>query len=196
MTRDKWLIFLATVLAFGLPIVAGGPFDSLAEEYGYGLRVTARVAVTCFLLAYIARPLVQTMGIGRWLVRRRRYLGLAAALTHTVHFGYVIAHELVSKSPADLLTWVFGGMAFVLFWVMAATSNDTSVKMLGPWWRRLHRFGMHYIWFIFFYTYLGVAAYVGGAYWAYPVLLVAALVLRVVAYAKRRGQAKLEASAA
>lgn len=185
-TSVKWLIIAAAIVASGVPLAMAASQYTGIDYYGYGLRVTARVAVTFFVFAYVARPLVQVLGVGQWLVRHRRYLGLAAALTHTVHFGFVVAHDSVTDQPADLVTWVLGGLAFVLFWVMAATSNNVSVRQLGVWWRRLHRFGMHYIWLVFFYTYLGAAVGTGGWYWTFPVALLSGLVLRIAAFARQR----------
>lgn len=184
--NGKWFILTAAIVAFGVPLVLAANQYSGIDYYGYGLRVTARVAVAFFLLAYVARPAVQMLGVGRWLVRHRRYLGLAAALTHTVHFGFVVAHDRVTDQPADWITWLLGGLAFVLFWVMAVTSNDTSVRALGAWWRRIHRFGMHYIWVVFFNTYLGAALGAGGWYWVFPVALTGGLLLRAAAFARQR----------
>lgn len=186
ITNGKWPILAAAIVAFGVPLVMAVDQYAGIDYYGYGLRVTARVAVAFFVLAYIARPMVQVLGTGQWLVRHRRYLGLAAALTHTVHFGFVVAHDNVTDQPADLLTWILGGLAFVLFWMMAVTSNNTSVRRLGVCWRRLHRFGMHYIWLVFLNTYLGAAFGAGGWYWIFPVALIGGLALRIAAFVRQR----------
>jgi methionine sulfoxide reductase heme-binding subunit len=47
-----------------------------------------------------------------------------------------------------------GGLAYALMFAMAATSNDASMRALGIWWKRLHRAGLHWIWFIFAFSYL------------------------------------------
>ena len=127
-----------------------------ADYIGYALRVTAWISVGFFLLAYLARPLTRLGGV-RSLVRSRRYLGLGMAFSHSVHFGYVVAYSRLPEVTVDLLTWLFGGAAFVLMWAMALTSNDASVRALGPNWKRLHRFGMHYLWGIFAFVYVGGA---------------------------------------
>ena len=156
MTRadrsGRELIFLSGLAALLGVLIFAPETEDVLEGYGYALRVTARVTMVFFLLAYVARPLVQLFGVGRWLVRQRRYLGLMAALSHTVHFGYVLLYEVSNEFPLDLITWTFGGLAFVLLWAMAATSNDILQKGMGAWWRRLHRFGMHYVWLIFVQT--------------------------------------------
>ncbi|MEC7956327.1 MAG: hypothetical protein VX158_03810 [Pseudomonadota bacterium] len=85
------------------------PEGSLREELGYGLRVSARLAFAALLIAYIARPWRQHTGGGRWLLRHRRYFGLAAALTHTVHFGYIVALFMLTDEVLEVTTAIFGG---------------------------------------------------------------------------------------
>ncbi len=155
-----------------------------ADAIGYMLRVTARIAFAFLLLAYVARPLVVLTGYGRWLVRQRRYLGLAMALAHTVHFGYVVAFFVSSGEPLEWITIVFGGLAFVLMWLMAATSNNVSVRRLGKSWKRLHAFGLHYLWLIFMQSFVG-RVFVDDPDMIYLLLSIAglaALVLRIAAY--------------
>ncbi len=155
-----------------------------ADAIGYMLRVTARIAFAFLLLAYVARPLVVLTGYGRWLVRQRRYLGLAMALAHTVHFGYVVAFFVSSGEPLEWITIVFGGLAFVLMWLMAATSNNASVRRLGKSWKRLHAFGLHYLWLIFMQSFVG-RVFVDDPDMIYLLLSIAglaALVLRIAAY--------------
>lgn len=128
-----------------------------AEHIGLMLRITARLAFGLLLLAYVARPLVQLFGLGRAMLRERRHIGLSMAAVHTIHFGYVVAYLQTSGEPLELITAIFGGLAFVLMWLMAATSNQAARRRLGANWKRLHLFGIHYLWFIFMQTYLGSA---------------------------------------
>jgi DMSO/TMAO reductase YedYZ heme-binding membrane subunit len=60
------------------------------------------------------------------LLRHRRYFGLAAALTHTVHFGYIVALYVLTDEVLEAVTAVFGGLAYVMIWFMALTSNRAS----------------------------------------------------------------------
>jgi DMSO/TMAO reductase YedYZ heme-binding membrane subunit len=190
------IIIGAAIAAFGAPLLLAPAGLAGIDYYGYALRVTARVSMTFFLLAYVARPAVQVLGSGRWLVRHRRYLGLAAALAHTVHFAYVVAYDRVTETPADMATWVLGGAGFGFFWLMALTSNDLAVRRLGRAWRWLHRAGMHYIWVVFFYTFLGAAIAAGGWYWCFPLALLAGLLLRIAAWIRRRRRTSVAAAQA
>jgi DMSO/TMAO reductase YedYZ heme-binding membrane subunit len=71
---------------------------------------------------------------------------------------------------------------------MAATSNTWSVCGLGRWWKQLHRFGIHWLWFIFTFTYFGrlldPESFERGI--VQFILCLAALAVRLFAWRKRR----------
>ncbi|MBX2805062.1 MAG: ferric reductase-like transmembrane domain-containing protein [Hyphomicrobiales bacterium] len=78
----------------------------------------------------------------RWLMRRRRYIGVAA-------FGYAVAHTLfylidkgaIAVSVNELskaLIWT-GWLAFLIFIPLAITSTDGWVRRLGTSWKPLQR---------------------------------------------------------
>lgn len=79
----------------------------------------------------------------RWLMKRRRYLGVAAfgyALLHTVF--YLIDEGAVAFSTGEiskLYIWT-GWLAFIIFVPLAITSTDRWVRRLGPNWKTLQRF--------------------------------------------------------
>ena len=161
--------------------------DILAEHIGYMLRVTARLAFGLLLIAYIARPLTELLRSPNAVLRHRRYLGLAVALVMTVHFAYVCAYLITSGENLDWLTGVFGGAAFVLLWLMAATSSNAARFKLGVAWHRLHGFGMHYVWLIFMQTFVGVALTTDSS-WALAMsaLGMVALSVRLAAWVAQR----------
>jgi sulfoxide reductase heme-binding subunit YedZ len=161
-TPYKWPILGACVLLIVVGYIAGPRYTDIGDEIGYMLRVTARIAFFFLMLAYIARPIRMLLGnVGplrtfvRQYIKHRRYLGLAMALAHTVHAGYIASLPLVLGQKLGLEILVLAGGAFVLMWAMAATSNDAGVALLGKNWRRLHLFGLHYLWVVFVYTFAG-----------------------------------------
>ncbi len=176
----KYSVFAAVLVATVLALLLG-PYLYAGEDYlGYALRVTAWITFVFFILAYVARPLRQLFGGPTFLARNRRYLGLAAALSHSVHFGYVLTFAGRTENQVELSTWILGGLAFVLFWLMALSSNQSAQRMLGQWWRRLHLFGMHYIWLVFAFTFSGGL----GTSWVSTLFFIDALValgLRIAA---------------
>jgi len=154
--------------------------DSSADALAIGSRLTARLTFLFFIAAYLARPLWQRFrwAPARWALANRRWLGLAAALSHSVHLGYVVAYRSVVPENDDWVTLIFGGLGFLLFWLLGITSNDSSVRTLGRKWQWLHRGGIHYLWFIFLVTYAG-AATLSPWMWAFVALLLAGAGLRV-----------------
>ena len=155
-------IFTITIFSLGLSFyfqdhALGTDFADISatDHIGYMLRVTARIAFFLLLLAMIARPFRQLTGMGFELLRHRRYLGLAMSFVSTVHFFYVVAYLQISAEPLKMTTIIFGGFAFLLTWILAATSNDSSQRMLGVWWRRIHVFSSYYIWLIFMVAFFG-----------------------------------------
>lgn len=185
VTVGWWIVGLIAV-SMGV-LLWLSPVGDLREELGNALRVSARFAFFALLLAYIARPWQQLTGSGRWLLRHRRYFGLAAALTHTVHFGYIVALYVLTDEVLEAVTAVFGGLAYVMIWFMALTSNRASQQRLGTWWSRLHRFGMHYLWLIFMQSFAGRAIAEGDPlYVAIAAAGLAALMLRIAASLRQR----------
>ncbi len=190
--RVSWKYLLpgstALIIAASLAVPEVTSGMSVDEHIGYMLRVTARLAFALLLVAYVAGPLVKLFGTGHWMLRNRRYIGLSMALAHTVHFGYVVALFVYTPATLEWVTIVGGGLAFVLMWLMAATSNNVSVRRFGKNWKRLHTFGLHYLWLIFMQSF-APRAFAEEVYLLYPLLTaagVAALGLRVWAYWRAR----------
>jgi len=79
----------------------------------------------------------------RWMMRRRRYFGLAAfayAALHTVL--YVIDMGNLNAILVDALQlgiWT-GWAAMFIFIPLAVTSNDYATRRLGPIWKSLQQF--------------------------------------------------------
>lgn len=151
----KWPILLSPVVVMLLSYLWMPPYPEYTDEVGYMLRVTARLAFILLMLAYMARPLQQAFGVGSALLLHRRYVGLAMAFAHTVHFYYVVELALNSPEMFGWVTIIGGGLAFVLMWLMALTSNNTLMGKLGKHWSRLHTFGLHYVWLIFMQSFVG-----------------------------------------
>jgi DMSO/TMAO reductase YedYZ heme-binding membrane subunit len=114
-------------------------------------------------------------------MRNRRYLGLAAAVSHGYHGIFILALYRIPGAGAEetpIATLLGGSFGFLMLAAMAATSNDASQRRLGRHWRRLHWAGVWTLWIIFTFTYVPAAlsnpiAAVASA------ALIASLVLRV-----------------
>jgi DMSO/TMAO reductase YedYZ heme-binding membrane subunit len=186
-TARRLPIPLALILIAASSWVGGSHFASEGEYLRFMVRETAYVSSTFFLVAYAAQPL-RDFTAAAWaatLVAVRRRIGIAAALAHTAHAIVVATLLRASGEPVDPVTAAFGGLGFVLIWALGLTSNDASVRALGAGWNRLHRFGIHYLWLVFFVTYLGDVQRV-PVFAAFVAAFALAAMLRAYVYLRAR----------
>ncbi|WP_037229403.1 protein-methionine-sulfoxide reductase heme-binding subunit MsrQ [Roseobacter sp. GAI101] len=142
-----WLLYLAQTGGLGVE-----PIKELEHELG-------EIALQLLIIGLAVTPLRRYVGVN--LIKFRRAFGLLA-------FAYVSLHLLVwlvldvgipSQIWADIIKrpYITIGMAgFLCLLPLAATSNNFSIRKLGPKWRKLHRLtylavilgGVHYIWLV------------------------------------------------
>lgn len=136
-------VFFWAVLALPSIGMIAGAFggDSLEPL----LHPTGEFAARFMIIALMLTPLRLLFPKARWiawLVKRRRYLGVAAfgyAALHTLY--YLIDLGSLSAVLADAVKlgiWT-GWVAFLIFVPLAVTSNSFSVRALGPGWKTLQR---------------------------------------------------------
>ncbi|MBL9016831.1 MAG: ferric reductase-like transmembrane domain-containing protein [Myxococcales bacterium] len=161
------------------------------------VRVTARTSLVWFALAFAASPLValRPTPASKWLLRNRRSLGLAMAITHGAHLvGISILaarHGAAFWSAIAPSTLIGGGLGYLILAAMVATSTDRSLLRLGRRrWRALHLTGMWWFWLIFMATYSGQLAH-GVFAWLATAGLVALAGLRLVVAIQRAARARL-----
>ncbi|WP_417839741.1 protein-methionine-sulfoxide reductase heme-binding subunit MsrQ [Tritonibacter scottomollicae] len=138
----SWLIYICglapAVWLFWLGLTGGlgvEPIKALEHRYG-------ELALQFFIATLAVTPARRFLGLN--LVKHRRALGL-------ICFAYVVCHLLVwllldVQIPSQILTdiakrpYITVGMAaFLLLVPLAVTSNNVSIRRLGPKWRRLHQ---------------------------------------------------------
>jgi DMSO/TMAO reductase YedYZ heme-binding membrane subunit len=163
-------------------------------------RHTARVSFVTFLVVFCAGPLAVLVRTPAtlWAVRNRRHLGLAFALAHFIHLGALVSFFAWTPATPAPIAIAFGGFGYVVVTAMALTSNDRAVRLLGRGWKRLHGFGVWYLWFIFTQSYAMRLAATSGDEAAAPsdtivyvvllALALAALGLRVARALRARGR--------
>ena len=188
----RWPILLGILAGFAAVILGLRIGDGSVEQWGLAARWTARVGFPLLIAAYVARPLVQLWPspFAKGMLLRRRWIGLGFAASHTVHLvALTMAQTVAGRSPS-LPTLVGGGGAYVMLYLMALTSNDAAMQALGKWWKRLHRVGIHWLWFVFAFSYLGrifdpQRATIG--YLFFPIAMGAALI-RFLAWRQSRSK--------
>lgn len=101
-------------------------------------------SVWLMLAALAVTPMIRlfrTAPWNRWLVKIRRHIGVASfgyGLLHTVYWVQLKPFQEVLASiyrPVTLVGW----LALAIFIAMAVTSNDWSVRRMGPGWKVLQR---------------------------------------------------------
>lgn len=149
-----WLLGLApAVWTFYLGLTGGlgaEPIKALERELG-------EVALQLVILGLCITPLRRYLGVN--LIRFRRAVGLLAFTYVSVHLlvWLVLDVQIWAQIWADILKRPYvtvGFTAFLLMIPLALTSNDLSLRRLGPRWRVLHRLtygvavlgAVHFIW--------------------------------------------------
>ncbi len=134
-----WAILCLPAIPMTIGAVSGG-----ADAFHKLLHPTGEFAARFMIIAMMATPLKMALPGWRgprWLVRNRRYFGVAAfayALAHTV-FYLIDVGVVGALAEATILAIWTGWVAFLVFIPLAITSNDRSVRAMGPAWKRLQR---------------------------------------------------------
>jgi len=149
-----WLLGLVpAVWTFYLGLTGGlgaEPIKALERELG-------EVALQLVILGLCITPLRRHLGVN--LIRFRRAVGLLAYTYVCLHLlvWLVLDVQIWAQIWADILKRPYvtvGFTAFLMMCPLALTSNDLSVRRLGPRWRVLHRLtyavailaAVHFIW--------------------------------------------------
>jgi len=177
---------LALAIAMAAYLAHGGwTYEGAAAA----ARLTARDSFLWFVIAWSASALAR-LWPGGWrtaLLRRRRAIGLGFAASHTVHLGALLIAILVFDHGTKLATVIGGGIGYLFVFAMAITSNDASVRRLGPRrWRLLHATGGYVIAGIFAFSYLGRVPTNPALGVPALTLIGIAATLRILAWARKR----------
>ncbi len=150
------------------------------------IRITARTSLVLFALAFGAQAMLTL-----WpSALTRRQLGLAFAVSHTIHAAAILAFARMDPQGfhehAMPGTLVSGGIAYAFIIAMAATSFDRTAAWMGPAaWRMLHWLGGYYLWMSFIVT-NGKRIGQSPLYALPVVLMLVLLALRIVARRRTR----------
>jgi DMSO/TMAO reductase YedYZ heme-binding membrane subunit len=190
MTARAFPLYLTALVALGTVALAFAVGADTVEQARLAARWTARAGFPILILTYSASslvrlwPNVQTKAV----LRHRRQWGLSFALMHSVHLVALATFSIIAAQMPTMATLVGGGGAYVLMYAMVLTSNDAAMRAMGIWWKRLHRIGIHALWFVYAFSYFGRLfnpdLRMQGLI-LFPVCI-GALGLRIVAWAKTR----------
>ncbi len=120
------------------------------------LRATAATSLGLFLAAFAASSLNALLKnrATKWLLRNRRYIGLAFATSHFVHLGLIAAratgHTETFWATRTVASLIPGATAYLFITAMTITSFDGPTRALGRRnWKILHKTGSYVIIAIF-----------------------------------------------
>jgi sulfoxide reductase heme-binding subunit YedZ len=133
-----WLFLSIPITLLTVSILNGN------ADYDEVMHTTGELSTRLLVFTLIATPLVMLLPkakFPKWLMRNRRYLGVAAfayALLHTIYYLYKVAFEEVMSEFLQLGI-ITGWIAFFVFVPLAITSNDYSIRLMKKNWKKLQR---------------------------------------------------------
>ena len=146
-------------------------------------RYSAHLAFVFLLLAFSASTLKAVVNNAqtRGLVRYRRQLGLGFATAHTFHLIALILFLSNLEGYSVDASVAVAGFGYVVTAVLAATSNDYSVRRLGPVkWKQLHTVGISILMLYFFVAFSGrLLSNFAPIYAVYVALIATAVVAKL-----------------
>ncbi|OHT93745.1 hypothetical protein BKG61_20145 [Mycobacterium syngnathidarum] len=197
-----WTLTWLLIVAIGVGSILAAWVVGGVDGAHLGIRITARTSAILFLLAFTASSLYQLWPntTTKWIRRNRRYLGVGFAGSHLVHAGFIVTTivlnaqrfqtRVVDPTPHGVFVLDFIAYGFII--AMTITSFDRiSKRMQYSTWKRLHLIGSYVIWFTFFIAYWRRGVTYTEFYGPFLMVVVAALIIRFIAKAKR-GAAKAE----
>ncbi len=141
---SSWYFLWALLALPSIPMALGlaGGNANLADLLHSSGELSARFMIIA-LMASPLRLVFKNKSLPAWLVRNRRYFGVAAfvyAAWHTVLYVLDMGSlKAVLDQFFDLGIWT-GWVAFFIFIPLAITSNDASMRALRHKWKKLQRF--------------------------------------------------------
>lgn len=140
-----WALLALPSIPLVLSLISGQPGPEGQPVTEMLLHPTGEFSARFLIIAMILTPmrmLFPGSGFWRWMMKRRRYLGVAAfayAAFHTVLYVLDMGSLQAILGEALALGIWTGWLAFFVFVPLAITSNDWSVRRLGPTWKSLQR---------------------------------------------------------
>ncbi|MES0882972.1 sulfite oxidase heme-binding subunit YedZ [Roseibium sp. SCP14] len=140
-----WVLLVLPSVPMMFALASGANSEDGRQATEFLLHPTGEFAARFMIVSMIISPFRLMFPKNRfwfWMLRRRRYFGVAA-------FGYAAFHTVLYLIDMGSLKAVLGEFwalgiwtgwfAFFVFLPLAVTSNDFSVRKLGSGWKQLQR---------------------------------------------------------
>jgi len=140
-----WTLLALPSVPMILALVSDRPATNVKPVAEMLLHPTGEFSARFLIIAMILTPmrmLFPASTFWRWMMKRRRYFGVAAfayAGLHTVLYLVDMGSLRAVLAEALALGIWTGWVALFVFVPLAATSNDWSVRRMGPTWKMLQR---------------------------------------------------------
>lgn len=200
-TINAWSLFSVLVLTTSIAILLGLPNADFHSARGTSPLIlrSVRCALPLFLVAFTASSLATLWPSAstKWLLANRRYIGLAFAFTMAWHFSFVAYTIWSFGNPLNAKATSLDVIGLVFLLLLTLTSFPWAVRRLGRTnWRRLHKTGVYVIWLLATELYFHSIRDGGDRlHWAIFSALLAAWLLRVAAWTKKRMASPAQATA-
>lgn len=141
-TSPYFLWLILAIPSFGM-VYSATSADS-SKVFHQLLHPSGEFAARFLIISMIATPLAllfKGWRGPRWLVKNRRYFGVAAfcyAALHTLFYVLSTSVEKMFAEATNLDIWT-GWVAFAIFIPLAATSFDYAVRKMGTKWKSIQR---------------------------------------------------------
>lgn len=198
---EGWRLFgLLTLTLIGLSIWIAAMRQFEVDGVRMVIRFTARTSLLLFCLAFSAAALARLWPNAwtQWQRRNRRYLGVTFAASHAIHAVAISAFAMLDPAgfaaATSLVSYIFGGIGYLVIIALTATSFDRTAALLGPRaWRRLHLIGGYYLLLQFMVSF-GKRIPEMPLYALFLVPLAAVFALRMISMAARPAPRQAQAS--
>ncbi len=105
---------------------------------------TGVISMILIFVTLAATPLLRLSGNApwaRWLMKQRRYLGVASFVYMAAHTAYWMQEVTINRIVTSLVDFpiTLGWISGAILAFMAMTSNDYSVRELGEKWKTLQK---------------------------------------------------------
>lgn len=140
-----WTLLALPSLLFVLAVLGFEPARPGETVERALLGPTGEFSVRFLILSMLLTPMRRIFpqsGFWRWMMKRRRYIGLAAFAYAVLHLNlYLVGVENAAEILAGLgkIELLLGWGAFMVMLPLALTSNDRAVRRLGLKWKALQR---------------------------------------------------------
>lgn len=189
---ESWRLFSAMALVIAAVICTR--FATANLDSARGTLPLIVIAVQCalpfFLLAFVTSSVARLWpgSVSGWLLRNRRYFGLAFAYGMAWHFAFVGYYFVRFGDPLNRTALVLDLIGLLFLLALTLTSFRPVARQLTPaGWRFLHKTGVYAIWLLATDINLGAARGHGDAlHISMLIALLGAWMLRLAAWSKRR----------